>query len=437
MVDDGGVERRWDEGHQNTEPCERLATAPPAAMLRWGTGAETMRCTRATTALLAAVLVAGCPGRRAQQDPVAPPPTPPPGYPARGATIAQELLDHHLPPPPKDAVLYEVRHPLNNGPTVPVKKRWFWIPDGTKIRLSTVDGKVAVKVPVGAMLWKEFYLRAGERTGLVERRILRKVADRDQENGWLLNGGWRFYTSHHLPRRADGKNGYENELTVPIGEKAPYFFPPERWMPTQAKGAATFLTFTGGRGERYPYVFPGKTQCTVCHDGAAGGYGNPGARPVLAFGPHPDNLTAASFQALVKRGWIDAPVALAERYGEPSPPPADDRTGLLVAVFRNNCLSCHNGSARSIGRETGFVLEPGKDYTVEALRARLQRRSTVMGRLGLPVVAPGSPGQSELVLRLKGAAGRRRMPPAEGGLPDRDEALIKLASRWVAELGRR
>jgi hypothetical protein len=29
------------------------------------------------------------------------------------------------------------------------------------------------------------------------------------------------------------------------------------------------------------------------------------------------------------------------------------------------------------------------------------------------------------------------MPPAEGGLPDRDEALIKLASRWVAELGRR
>jgi mono/diheme cytochrome c family protein len=333
-------------------------------------------------------------------------------------------------------VPYEVRHPLNNGPAVPVKKRWIWIPGGTKIGLSVLRGTIAARVPVGALLWKEFYLGTDGRVDLVERRILLKVADRDRDNGWLLNGGWRFYTSHHLPRRADGRNGYEGELEVPLDEAAPYLYRPDRWMPTQAKGAATFVTFTGARG-RYPYVFPGKTQCAVCHDGAAGGYGNPEARPVLAFGPHPDNLTTASFRALVKRGWIDGPAALVKRYSDPPSPSSGDPTARLVDVFRNNCLSCHNGSSRAIGRDTAFVLEPGRDYTSEALRARLRRRSAVMGRLGFSVVAPGSPAESELVLRLKGAAGRRRMPPAEGGLPDRDERLIKLASRWVAELGGR
>lgn len=386
--------------------------------------------TRLPVLLSLALATAGCPRGDETREP--PPAAPAPGQPARGADIAAATLDRYLPPAPGDAVPYEVRHPLNNGPTVPVKKRWIWIPARTKIRLAQVGDNVEVDVPVGALLWKEFYLRAGKQLGLVERRILRKVPSRDQDNGWLLNGGWRLYTAHHLPPRADGITGFKNALTEPLDRARDYFFPPKRWMPTQNKSAWTFVTFTGA-GARYPYVFPGKTQCMVCHEGAEGAYGNPRPRRVLAFGPHPENLTAASFRALVKRGWIDAPAALIARYSR-DPRPTDDRVATLVATLRNNCLSCHNSAPGAVGRETAFVLDPNGPYTPRSLVAALSRESVVMGQLGHPVVTAGAPGQSELVLRLKGERGRRRMPPAEGGLPDRDQQLIDLATGWVEGL---
>lgn len=356
---------------------------------------------------------------------------PAPSYPARGAAIADSMLEYVLPPPPRDAVAYEVPYPLNNGPAVPVKKRWIWIPDGTKIRLSSAAGRFSVKIPVGAKLWKEFYVKAGQKPRLVERRILLKVSDRNEENGWLLNGGWLLYTSHHLPRRADGKNGFEIELTVPLDEADPYFFRPDSWMPTQGKGASTFVTFTGKQA-RAAYVFPGMTQCILCHDGAAGAYANPEPYPVLAFGPHPDNLTTASFRALVKRGWIDAPQSLIQTVSSADRSSGvDEQTWQLLSRLRNNCLSCHNSSTRATGKHTAFVLEPGQSYPAQTLLSRLKKTSSVMGSLGVSVVTPGSPEHSELILRLRGAEGRRRMPPAEGGLPDPDEGLTALATSWV------
>ncbi|MEM6284161.1 MAG: hypothetical protein AAF787_18355, partial [Chloroflexota bacterium] len=55
------------------------------------------------------------------------------GYPARGQDIDVRSFATRLPPPPLDALPYEVRNPLDNGPDVDVKRRWLWIPDGETI----------------------------------------------------------------------------------------------------------------------------------------------------------------------------------------------------------------------------------------------------------------------------------------------------------------
>lgn len=366
---------------------------------------------------------------------------PAPGYPEKGASIDDAVLDHGLPPPPGDAVAYEMREPLRNGTTVPVKSRWLWIPEGSRIELVRDEaGRIRLRMPLHSKLWKEFYMKVGDEVHLVERRILLKVADDNEHNGWLLNGGWLFYSSHHLPPEADGVRGFDNELEVPAAKAKDYAYKPDAWMPTQRKLANTLLTFVGADGKRYPYMFPGKTNCQVCHEGASGAYGNAEPRPVLSFGAHPENLTRKSLQAMVDRGWIKADEGVIEAIlAQGDLPPEAQKIAAgpgrkVVAILRNNCISCHNAGPRAVGRTTGFVLEPGKAYTEEELLAAMDRPSTLMGPLGHPVLTPGQPDQSELVLRLRGVEGRRRMPPAEGGVPEPDTELTRLSETWVKSL---
>lgn len=366
----------------------------------------------------------------------------PPGYPARGRQIDIAALDHELPPPPKDSVPFQVRVPLRNGHVVREKERWLWIPEGSKVMMRhTPDSKIAIKLPVGALLWKEFYIKTSLGLSLIERRILLKVSDRPEENGWLSNGGWRFYTAHHLPAKADGIQGFKNELSVSLHTQPSrrFFFRPDQWLPTREKSAPTFVTFTDREGGSYPFVFPGTVNCEVCHGGAAGAYGNSERLPFLAFGPHPENLTRDSFKALVDRGWIDAPSELIDRYlsgDEPASRPAvdiDKRTREVIAELRNNCLSCHNSSKHAAGSQTAFVMEPGHRYSRQEAFERLAVKSSLMGVLSVPLVTPGQPGDSEIWLRLTGTRGRRRMPPAEGGVPDPDVELTRITTAWIAE----
>jgi mono/diheme cytochrome c family protein len=367
------------------------------------------------------------------------------GIPSRGAEIQDAVLDHALPPPPRDAVFYSVRHPLRNGRTVPLKKRWIWIPDGQKMRVArSQSGMLRVHLPVGAKLWKEFYLKtcAGE-PALVERRLLLKVADRDEENGWLLNGGWKFYAAHYLPQMADGISGFNNRLRVRCADKDEqrYLFRFAQWLPTQRKAAATFVDFVDDAGAHYPYVFPGKTNCMVCHDGAAGAYADAARLPVLAFGAHPENVDPGSLQRMVDRGWIDAPAPLvAELLEQARRAVARDRmqpavgTGRMLALFRNNCLSCHNSARGAGARQTAFVLQPGRRYSDAELARLLSASSRVMGAMAQPVIVPGQPDASELLMRLRGVQGRRRMPPAEGGVPELDRELITLTRAWIGDM---
>jgi len=200
------------------------------------------------------------------------------------------------------------------------------------------------------------------------------------------------------------------------------------------KPAPTTVSFRG-----QPYVFPGKVNCDLCHGGAAGAYREPERQPVLAFGAHPGALTAASIKALVQRGWLvlseeqlrglREPPRLVQGEGE-----AAQLGERVLALFRMNCLSCHNTASLAAARDTGFVLAPGRAYSLGELRRALGGQSRVMGALGRPVLSPGQPAQSELVLRLRGLEGRRRMPPAEGGVPELDAELGALVSGFISRL---
>ncbi|MDX2160190.1 MAG: c-type cytochrome domain-containing protein [bacterium] len=352
-------------------------------------------------------------------------------YPARGADLNPALFVLELPPPPLDALPYDIREPLQNGTSVPVKKRWLWLPEGTAITVSAdADGALSVSVPEGALWWKEFYIETDRGAFLIERRIIVRVAVSERHPN-----GWAFYSSH-APTHADP--GVLVVLPSTSDAAAAFMFASTDWLPTQADSEAVEVRFEDARGVTYPYVFPGQTQCSLCHSGAAGAYPNLGEQPIEVFGLHPNNLSPASFAALVAHGWIVGGEALlTPGYSEP---PADSRTldaltTELVGVMRNNCASCHNAAPGAAASFTAFVIDPNRAYTTDALIALLSADSRMMGDAGHPLVTPGSLTDSEIWLRINGYDGRRRMPPLEGGLPEADPTMIALWQAWIERTG--
>ncbi len=377
------------------------------------------------------------------------------GYAERGADIHPSQLDRYLPPPPRDALPYEVREPLRNGRTVPVKKRWLWVPETSRITFEKLikDGVEVdhIEVPEGAMWWKEFYIETSQGSQLVERRLLRKLAGK---------GEWRLYTAHYLPEGADGVSGNVQDIVSFLWtpESSAYFFRPEEWMPTVPKSAPTQVTFYDNTGAEFPYVFPGRTACTRCHNGAAAAYDEADGERTIAFGLHPRNLTARSIQNFIEQGLFAgdsfAPVLAREEEAvqeeqrarvllRPANALHADKTELmeaktkqLLAVFRNNCVSCHNFSPIADARVAAFKLDPNRDYsTRELVEALGQSSKRGPSTNGFPLITPGRPDQSELYLRLLGIGGRQRMPLAEGGLPEQDPFFLSLIEDWIVQLG--
>jgi len=354
------------------------------------------------------------------------------GAPASGADVDEARLDFELPPPPADAVAYDMREPLRNGRTVERKSRWLFVPPGQRIGLARVaaSGKLSLSVPVGTMLWKEFYLRTAQGPQLLERRILKKVSNLPEKNGEIVNGGWRFWAAHYLPASADGVHGFETQIADELGPS--WLFKSDEWLPTRAKSAMTGVVLKES-GANVPYVFPGKTNCEYCHGGAMATVDNPPGQDLLGYGIHPENMTVESFRAVVAKGWIDGPKELIDDLLKAPASGEVDATGRVVEILRNNCTTCHSSSPRSAGRETAFVLDPTVRYSRQQLVERLSARAKFMGPLGKPLVTPGKPAESEILLRIKGEEGRRRMPPVEGGVPDPDAELAVLVADWIGK----
>lgn len=361
------------------------------------------------------------------------------GHPPSGAALTPEMFAAWLPPAPADALAYAIDEPLFNGAAVTLKRRWLWVPSGQAI---IVDSPTAsVHVPVGAKFWKEFYLRvdepsdderniggrpaevsrSGGRERLIERRIIERVSGDDGFHGW------KFYKAHYLPAVP------AQRLRVPAGGEsarsiASWFFRPDEWMPTQRVPQAVVVQVDDARGQATGtgYVFPGTAQCVTCHAGATGWYARDSDS--LAFGLTDLLADPESRARLRQRGWLKDGGALV------APPQTDraaDETRQLVRMLRHNCMTCHNDSPNALGRRTGFVLDPRIDYDRTRLLAVLSRPGVMMGPATRSIVVPGHPDESELILRLKGELGRRRMPPEEGGVPGLHARLIERAERWI------
>lgn len=374
----------------------------------------------------------------------------PKGYLNSGAEITPAMLDRYLPPPPRDAIPYEVREPLRNGDTVPVKKRWLWTPPNQPVQgaYDPESDMLDVEVPVGSMWWKEFYLETSAGAFLIERRVLLKTP-----RGVGAPGGWRFYTAHHLPQGADGITGNYQAIDSLLfePESEAYFFMPQEWLPTVTKQAHTRVDFYDHTGKAFPYMFPGHSLCIRCHGGAAGGYYSDEVTYQQAFGLHPENITVDSLRDFLEMGVFDqasfqpilheeqakaaeADYAAQHSAGDPGES-MEAQTQALLAVFRNNCLSCHSGHALSDGRMAAMQLDPFYPYSTEELLTALDERAKRAPQDPKPLVVPGDPEASELYLRVAGKEGRIRMPFAEGGLPERDDALVEQVRDWIIGLG--
>lgn len=350
------------------------------------------------------------------------------GYPITGSAFALADYASLLPPPPLDALPYDVREPLFNGESVPVKKRWLWVPPGQSITVANeADAPTHVSVPAGATWWKEFYMETDRGVFLIERRLLVKV-DPSAEHP----NGWAFFSSYHLPIAADDAD----VLTLPSTseESAAFLFNPTDWLPTQSRKQPLEIRFADVRGAEHAYVFPGDRQCSACHGGSAGHFPNDDDDPVLAFGLHPLSLTQQSYEAIVAHGWLTGADALLNpAYPDAAseiPRDFDELTTELVGLMRQNCASCHNDSIHAQARGTAFTIDPNYAYSGAELLALLDVEAR-MDADPFPLVTPGSLDESELWLRLNGLEGRRRMPPREGGLPELDARMIDLWRQWI------
>ena len=217
------------------------------------------------------------------------------------------------------------------------------------------------------------------------------------------------------------------------------------WLPTQHRSSMVESRFTGDDGE-VGYVFPGLDACAACHGGAPGAYPGGADDPIKAFGLHPRNLTSESLAALEERGWITGAElvfdstelaqlhAARDRVGRTPEPEPDPLTAELVGLLRNNCASCHNTQPESPGAPTAFHLDPNEEYTRNELVVALSAKGKMMGERSLPLVEPGDADRSEIMLRLQGLEGRRRMPPIEGGVPDTYIELIDVMREWIEPL---
>lgn len=332
-----------------------------------------------------------------------------------------------MPPPPVDAEPYTVSVALFNGDGG-IKKRWLWLPEGTSIDAQRrPDGSVVLDVPLGAQLWKEFRLGTDQGDVLIERRMVEHVAGDGP-------AAWRFVAAYTLGDRATGQPGQAVRTDSAEFQNLVYGF--DEWLPVQETEESTQVSLIESDGNQLEYVYPGARNCAVCHGGASSTSGD-GSEPVFVFGVHPDNLDADSLGRLVARGWLTGS-AVADVVPVPPVGPGggqqDALTTQLVGVLRNNCASCHSSSRYAAASGTSFVLDPNRDYTTAELADALSEVAVMSGDRGLPIVEPGDPSRSEIMLRLLGLDGRRRMPPIEGGVPAHYDDLIDLMERWIRGL---
>lgn len=325
--------------------------------------------------------------------------------------------------PPAEAIAYDIVSPLRNGKNVIAKKRWVSVPDGQTIEfLMQSNGKYLVDYPEGTRLWKEFYIETMAGVFLIERRLTSKLSD-----------GWAFASAYTMPKTPLSLDDLFpwNLRTIELQKDnlSSMLFKPTDSLPLQNRAAALNVHFDDENSSSSSYMFPGTRNCSTCHQGANAAFANADSNRVLAFGIHPQNLTSESLRRL-----IQAQKVKIDRQEIAALPEIDAQTNQVVAMMRNNCLSCHNEDTKAAAQHTAFRLDPTRQYSKNDLVNILSVRSLRFGVKSQPLLTRGNPEESELVLRMRGAGGRLRMPPADGGVPVIDDEFALLVENWIRSL---
>jgi len=259
------------------------------------------------------------------------------------------------------------------------KRRWLWLPPGTRIDTSDMD---AWKFPVGTKVWKEF-VRDGVR---VETRLLHKVGTGAQE--WTL---------------------------------VPYV-----WNADQRDAVAAPAGQPNALGTSHDV--PDTEKCKACHSGSADTVLGVSA---IQLDHDLGDLTLA---ALARDGLLTVPPAGPYRV------PGNDVERAALAYLHANCGHCHNSRAAkppiplrlalTVGA-LGSVKETPIYKTTVAIGTETPKR--LEGTTLTTIVVPGDPDASLLRLRML------RRAPETGGMPPIgseavDSAGSDAVTAWIRSL---
>ncbi|HKU42832.1 MAG TPA: hypothetical protein VJR89_31955 [Polyangiales bacterium] len=293
---------------------------------------------------------------------------------------------------------YELNSPLwSDGAW---KRRFFSIPDGTKIGFTKTD---AWELPVGTMLGKEFWLQRdpADRTTrfIVETRLMIKRCEPGS-----CRAAWQGY-SYQWNAAGDEANLLDNN-----SESVVVHWP-----------LATGV---------HEHSYPGRDECTKCHALSAGGALGPRTQQLNRnhrYGDVVDNQLRALFH-IGLFGDSQPPADLNTLFRLPSPSdPSYDLNARVRGYFDANCAHCHSPTSRW----------PVVDLRYDA-QVRAADASGMTGNICNHVV-PGNAEASILYVKLKAVPGAvpegfpgDTMPPIARRLPD--TAQLPRIKSWIERM---
>jgi uncharacterized repeat protein (TIGR03806 family) len=294
--------------------------------------------------------------------------------------------------PAPDLIPFEVRSPLWSDGTH--KRRYMVVPQGAQID-APVDEPW--EFPIGAILVKEFALQRddedpGSVTPIETRFMLRRAS------------GWEF---HSYRWNADGTDAERVTKALDV----------------------EYEVTRSGREHTQTYQFPDKDTCPVCHSSSPGRVLGPRTAQLnseLAYAGGARNQLAALAELDI---FVHAPTS-AGVGALPQLPDPRDRTVPLEqrarSYLHSNCAHCHQP-----GGYSSPDLRMDLRYELPLADANICDEEPVFFEGAPKLIAPGSPSESALWVRMR-ALGLERMPPV--ATTETDQLGVVVVTRWIESL---
>jgi hypothetical protein len=258
-----------------------------------------------------------------------------------------------------------------------VKRRWLWLPPGTRIDTSNLDDW---RFPRGTKVWKEF-ARDGVR---IETRLIQKIGD------------------------GDGREDWANMAYL--------------WKPDRSDALAVVEGVIDAHGTSHNV--PAAIECQGCHGGRKSWL--LGVSAVQLARDAPPGMVG--LEELGLGGWLSDPPS------EPITVPGNDTERAALGYLHANCGNCHNSNRPQ--KDENRCLDPEASLDVWLQTGTLESPgATNTYRTMSPWVSAGNPEESDLIARMKS----RRFGFRWQGMPimgseQVDYTAVALLEKWILEL---